>query len=332
MKYDIRKRFLKEEYISRVNRVIDYIELNLDKELKLEIIARVANFSPFHFHRLFTAFTGESLSKFIQRLRIEKAAVQLIVNPKKNITNIAYNCGFGSSASFSRAFRDHFFTSPKEWRNSVISGNSKKYKIKSKISKTKSNFGKDHDVSHDYIISKSQNTIRRNIMKPGQASINALKVEVKEVPDMHVAYVRYIGPIIGNDSQFKKLFSKIFKWAKARDLCKPGIKVLCIYHDDPDITDTDRFRTSVGLTVPENTEVSGEIGKMMIPGGKFAIARFKLAKDEYKIAWKSLYSEWLPESGYQPDDRPCFEDYLSNPEDDPEHKALVDICIPVIPF
>jgi AraC family transcriptional regulator len=83
MKYNIRKKFLKEEYISRINRVIDYIELNLEKELRLETLSRVANFSPFHFHRIFSAITGVPLNKFIHRLRIEKSAMQLIVNFKK---------------------------------------------------------------------------------------------------------------------------------------------------------------------------------------------------------------------------------------------------------
>ena len=69
----------KEEYISRINRgVMDYIRSNMDGPMSLEQLASVACFSPFHFHRIFRAIV---LAQFIQRVRVEKAASMLIVNP-----------------------------------------------------------------------------------------------------------------------------------------------------------------------------------------------------------------------------------------------------------
>jgi AraC-like DNA-binding protein len=82
-----------QEYISRINRVIDYIQNNLHKSLSLNELARVACFSIFHFHRIFSAIIGETLNDFIQRLRVEKAASLLLSNPKKSITEIAFDCG-----------------------------------------------------------------------------------------------------------------------------------------------------------------------------------------------------------------------------------------------
>ena len=104
MQYDQRK-YLRESYIARINRVIDYVEANIDKELTLSELAEVALFSPFHFHRIFSAIVGETLNGFIQRLRIEKAATMLVQNPKKSITEIAFDCGFSGSSAFARAFR-----------------------------------------------------------------------------------------------------------------------------------------------------------------------------------------------------------------------------------
>ena len=65
----------KDEYTARINRVLDYIEANIDTALSLETLAGVAHFSPFHFHRIFKAMTGETLNRFIQRIRVEKAAM-----------------------------------------------------------------------------------------------------------------------------------------------------------------------------------------------------------------------------------------------------------------
>ena len=63
----------RDEYTSRINRLIDYIGANLDSDLKLHTLAKAANFSPYHFHRIFGAMMGETVRQFIQRLRIERA-------------------------------------------------------------------------------------------------------------------------------------------------------------------------------------------------------------------------------------------------------------------
>lgn len=71
---------------------------------------------------------------------------------------------------------------------------------------------------------------------------------------------------------------------------------------------------------------------MRIGGGKFAVAHFELKNDEYSAAWSKFMGEWFPKSGYQPDDRLCFEHYLNDPNQHPEGKCIVDICMPVKPL
>ncbi len=105
-----------------------------------------------------------------------------------------------------------------------------------------------------------------------------------------------------------------------------------IYHDNPEITEEEKLRISVCISVPEGTPVDGEIGMMGIPGGKYVTARFELGPQDYQGAWDYVYGNWLPDSGYQPDDRPSFELFLSNGEEHPEKKPLVEICVPVRPL
>jgi len=64
----------KSEYVQKIDRVIDYLRENLDRPVKLAELADVACFSEFHFHRIFTAVSGETLNSFTNRLRLEKAA------------------------------------------------------------------------------------------------------------------------------------------------------------------------------------------------------------------------------------------------------------------
>ncbi len=159
------------------------------------------------------------------------------------------------------------------------------------------------------------------------------EVTVQDCPELTLAYIRHVGPYAGDEALFKDLFERLFRWAGPRNLLNfPQTKMLTIYHDNPEITDEDKLRISVCITVPEGTKVDGEIGKMTIPAGKYGIGHFELNTDEFGEAWNALYSGWLPESGYQPDDRPCFEMCLNDPKDHPEHKHIVDIYVPVKPL
>ena len=76
------------EYVARVNRVIDHIERNLAEPLSLAALADVAGMSRFHFHRIFGALVGETLHGFVQRLRVERAATMLLVNPSTSVTSM----------------------------------------------------------------------------------------------------------------------------------------------------------------------------------------------------------------------------------------------------
>ncbi len=326
---DPKQKQLQQEYKARLNCVIDHIEANIGQELSLDTLADVANFSKFHFHRIFRAVTGETLNQFINRRRVEKAASQLIYNPKNSITEIALDCGFSGSATFARAFKEMFGMSATDWRL----GGHRQY---SKIRKMESNYqqpaGKNWqaiDISLMYIDPVTLNlTWRINMIDK-----TAVNVEVKELPDMPVAYIRHIGPYQGDSQLFAGLFGRLWKWAAPRGLLQqPDLQVLSVYHDDPEITADDRLRVEVCITVPEDTPVEGEIGKMTIPGGQYAVGRFELDVQDYGAAWQVIYGEWLPQSGYQPDDRPAFERMVNNPEEHPQHKHVVDICVPVKPL
>ena len=119
------KTHANSEYAQRINRVIDYLRGNLDRQVKLKELARVACLSEFHFHRIFGAVSGETLNNFTNRLRLEKAA-RLLRYSDQSVTDIALDCGFSSSATFSRAFRSGYDTSPSQFRKT---GEIKKSKI-----------------------------------------------------------------------------------------------------------------------------------------------------------------------------------------------------------
>lgn len=316
----------RQEYTARINRVLDYIEHHIDKELTLEELAGVAHFSPFHFHRVFKAMVGETLHRFIQRLRVEKAATQLSSNPRKNVTDIALDCGFSGSAAFSRAFREAFQMTPTEWRDLNSAQESNIGQTNSKPGKTVGKPGKElPEVSYYFDLQTNRQIWRFEMKRDRQ-----VQVEVKELPARAVAYVRHIGPYAGDEALFEELFIKLMNWAGPRNLLRfPETQVMAVYHDDPNVTEEEKLRISACITVPPETMAEGDVGRMTVPGGLFAVARFEIDSGEYEEAWKAVMETWLPGSGYQPDDRLCYEWFHNNPKEHPDGKHIFDICLPV---
>jgi AraC family transcriptional regulator len=315
---------LNEEYVARINKVQDYIECNISEEFSLETLAKEANFSPYHFHRIFSAYTGEPLYKYVLRVRLEKAAFLLISNFKKPISEIALDCGFSNQASFSRAFKKHFGSSAGEFRNKIYTKNSKECKTESNI----------RQVLYDDVIYNINNINNT----PGQITaktrdIIPVDIGVKQIQPMYVAYIRHTGPYKRDAELFSRLFGKLYKWAAARDLVDlPDARWLTIYHNEPEVTRDEKLRISVSITVPESIKPDGEMGAMIVQGGKYAIARFSLQSHQYQSAWDYLCGSWLPESGYQPDDRCSFELYPHMQEQSEDGSHIVDIYLPVKPL
>ncbi len=138
---------LNAEYISRINRVLDYIERNIDREFTLDELASVAFFSKYHFHRIFNALMGETLFDFIQRTRVEKGAGLLLKNSKTTVTTVAYACGFSSHSLFTRTFKKYFNMSPSRWREEK----SNQGQTKSNIVHDASNTGKANNSGKIYV-------------------------------------------------------------------------------------------------------------------------------------------------------------------------------------
>ena len=88
---------------ARLRRTVDYISANLDREITLAQLAEVAALSVFHFARTFTRAMGVSPSRYVSRMRLEKAMAEIVAG-KLSLAEIAFRAGFSSQASFTRAF------------------------------------------------------------------------------------------------------------------------------------------------------------------------------------------------------------------------------------
>ncbi|MEX1306891.1 MAG: AraC family transcriptional regulator [Eubacteriales bacterium] len=297
---------MNQQYQNRINRVLDYIERNIEKSFTLNELAEVSAFSPYHFSRVFAGVMGEALFSYIRRLKLEKAKSWLIAVPKKSITEIALDFGFNDSSDFARAFKRSYGVSASRYRKMR---NQSQEKIKQMLYNGEKSSKESETMDLDY------------------------QVEVKSVEAMETVYLRHIGSYKELAKKFQHMMGRLFAYGQQNNLLNEHTKLLAVYHDDHSVTQEKNLRTSVCLTVPNGTKVDEAFGQMTLPAATYAIGHFILDNGEQMAAaWQTLFGQWLPNSGYQPDDGPVFEAYLNDPNTHPEKKQLIDIYLPVKPL
>lgn len=109
----------------RILKVLIYIQNHLDEDLSLEKLASIAHFSAFHFHRIFSAHTGEAIKSYVRRLRLERATSDLVFTDLP-IIQIAERAGYDTQQSFHRAFKEVFHETPKDFREKKLQAISSK--------------------------------------------------------------------------------------------------------------------------------------------------------------------------------------------------------------
>lgn len=294
--------------------MVAYIDQHLDQPLALDTLAEVAHFSQFHFHRLFSAWMGETLGDYLRRRRTEVAAMRLASQPRTTVLSVALSVGFGSAEAFTRAFRGRFGSAPTAWRTQQAAQrrkNSNSGQVDSKMDQAADDLTAEHEAS------QTANT---------EAIMN---VKLIDRQPKTVAYLRYHGAYGEPILQFWQ--NVYYPWAAANSLLdgsRYGIS-----YDDPSITAPENCRYDACAEVAADFVASGGTLKTTIPGGKYAVLAFKGTSEQVGGAWAALLRDWLPCSGLQLDGRPCFEYYPKGAAYDAKTGAFeCELCIPVIPL
>lgn len=284
----------RQRYNERVLKAVKFIHTNLECPLDLNTIADVANFSPYHFHRIFNAVIGETLNEYIRRKRLEMAVYRLVGARDMSITDIALSCGFSSSSNFSKAFSAYFACSPSAVRSP------EKFEEHSKIGELKRKHGKDFDPRKLYpeLINKQQET-----------NMDVQIIEMKE------KRISFLTSDKGYDTQtIYSMWDKLCGWAANNKLMNADAYGLC--YDDPNITPTQKCRYEAALTVDEKTVIASPFKESVIPAGKYAMAYYRGPQDPEGKFHTRIYKEWFPQSGFEPDDFPLIERYLNDDRED----------------
>ena len=201
-------------YERQLKKVIDYIGKHFDDKLTLNQLSDIACFSKYHFHRVFTAFTGLSLQQYIRWLRLKRAAHQLIVDKETSIIEIAINAGYESHEAFTRAFKQACNLNPREFRAQLSL--------------------------------QAWDKPPYCLPKQGEMIMN---VTIKNLKARRLAVLEHRGdPQKVGDS-----VNRLISWAKSQTISlKPKAgDAFGFGYDDPQTTPPEEFRFDLGLTVPE---------------------------------------------------------------------------------
>jgi AraC family transcriptional regulator len=304
----------RREYQRRVNRVVDYIEKHPAQQLSLARLAQIAAFSPYHFHRIFKSVTHETLFDFSQRLRLEKAAQALLASTDTSVTQMAQQYGFASGATFARAFKAHFAMNASEWR----AGGYRRWREWRKNSKS----GKAPRKTGKARAGQKADTGRR--LK------QTLPVRIAALPSYRVACMRYTGPY--GPSGIPRVWERLRKWQVARNVTT-GTVSLGIAYDNPSIAAAVTCRYDACVLVPMDFEADSRVHVTDTASGRYAVCKFNGAVAEIADVCDRTFGAWLPDSGFEPDDKPFIELYRDESGPDPGKGPIeVELCLPVRPL
>jgi AraC family transcriptional regulator len=234
--------------LTRIIPALVHIQAHLDQDLSLDALADHVGLSKYHFHELFKGATGETPKDYVERLRLEWAAMQLRIR-RVAVVDVALECGYQNHETFSRAFRGWFRTSPSEYR--------------------KEWFRLDHDSRR-----------ARFQRAPDQAPHGALSAtRIVRLSPLTVAFTRHLGPY---ERVSPDRFTHLTTWARASHRPAGGRAsytggtplLLGIARDAPGITPADKIRFDCCVQVPARFDTDGEIGCQRTPGGDHAITEY----------------------------------------------------------
>ena len=266
------KRETLEAYRECIRKTLAYLEANLSVVPTLDELALVGGFSPFHFHRIFRAFVGETVASHVKRLRLERAATHLR-HSKRTVLDIALDAGFESESAFAKAFKKRFEMAPGLFRRS---GNIK-------ITPNR----------------KTELVMQTKSIEP-QA--------IEDFDPVSVYFVRKQGPFA---QSAEEAFGALMPFLYGNQLVTENLRCFGISADNPKITEPDKLRYEAAATVEVEHPVEGDVERKEVGGGRWARFLHKGPYEELEGTYDAIFSGWLPQSGETLRDVAPMEEYLN---------------------
>ncbi|WP_042477568.1 AraC family transcriptional regulator [Bacillus ndiopicus] len=279
------------DWLERINRAMDYIEQNLSNEIDSKEVARLACCPEYHFPRMFSSMAGMTLSEYIRRRRLSLAAYELQNNMNIRIIDLALKYGYDSPDAFSRAFKSLHGVNPTVARNKGI-------ELKA-IPRLSFQISIKGAVAMDYRI-----------------EVLDFEIEIVGIKQKVLTEEAFqIIPKLWGEAAESGLLQKLIDMSWENPQCKME-GILGVVGKQAAIIDVE-FDYLMGCRYTGDKE---DMEKLVLPKSTWAVF------PNISEAWKRLYTEWLPTSGYELADLPCIENNLA-----PDRVPNSELWVPVVP-
>ena len=303
------KEATRTHYAQTVATAVASIAATLDDALDQLALARAAALAPLHFQRIFRGLLGETPLELHRRLRLERAALQLATTAEA-VTRIAFDAGYETHESFTRAFRDAYAMSPTELRMRV-------------------------HAARDACARPPQITVAARCGVHYTGSIeplaltlvleNHMKVTIDEMPALRVAAVAHRGPY----NQISEAFGRLDAVARPAGLMAHARGMVAIYHDDPETKPAAELASDAGLILASDVALPAGLTEVILPAGRYAHATHVGPYHQLGDAWGQLMGQWLPQSGHRIGAGDTYEQYLDTPLDTPPERLRTELYLPL---
>lgn len=300
-------------YETAVQRAVTRITGELDQALDLAQLARQAALSPLHFHRVFRGMVGETPVELHRRLRLERAAHQLITT-EAQVTRVAFDAGYETHEAFTRVFRAHYGAPPSQFRQgsqAALLACARPYSFEI-AARSGLHFQPGAGAPLEFQMTR------------GEVDMN---VEVKTLPEKRVGAVRHVGPYNRISEAFEKLGAIA---GRAGLFGAPGVEMIALYHDDPESTAVDQLRSDAGLTIPVDRAMPDGLTEHKLSAGRYACAIHHGGYKSIGDSWARFMGEWLPQSGHRVREGLSFEIYRNTPMDTAEKDLITEMYLPIV--
>lgn len=287
-----------DRYLARMRAVLAHIDAHLDAVLEVNGLAEVAALSKYHFHRQFTLLFGMNVGRYVQLVRLKRAAHQLAYRHDLRITDIALACGYEGPEAFARAFRKQAGQSPSAFR-------------------TAPEWAPWATDLHALRALRSEHM-------PAQPQTQSVAIVEREaVPVAAIAHR-------GSPARLGDTLRAFIAWRREHRLHPSVSATYNIVYNNPDDVPPEAFRMDICAATREPVAPNAAgITAKTLAGGRYAVLRHTGSDDTLAQSVAHLYVDWLPASGEAPGDAPLLFQRVRFYPDVPEHEAITDILLPL---
>jgi len=286
------KKITKDFYTKSILKAQNFIHANMDKSISVDTLAEHVGISKYHFHRIFYGMTGETVQQYARRVRLVRGAY-IIMSNNKPIIDVAFESGYETHESFTRAFKSRFGITPNKFRA---------------LEKT-----------------KALSIISENHINIPQSEVN-MDVTLQKFEIMKLVFSRHTGPY----KEAGKVWEDLCSYKSLMEQVDEDTLFFGLCYDDPKQVEPSKIRYDACISVKGDFEVPEGLETKLFEGGEYAVHRHLGNYDGLKDKYAWLYGVWLPSSGRELRKEPPMEIYRNSPQFTPEDQLITDICIPLV--